>query len=224
VIRFLPFIIGSILAPIQISVVLLLLQSPEQGLPKASAFLGGKTIVHVLPALVFGPILLSNASILAQPRDGDRGPVVSALLLVLGIILLTTAYKKWSKEEEPDAPPSKWLTMLKRLTLVKAFAIGFGMMVISSKFWIFSLGALATIGEAQLGFPSNMVAYLLFVLLAESMLLVPLLIRILFPEGSQSVLKAMSTWLDAYSPLIVVLACLVFGLLFLYWGTTGLLT
>jgi hypothetical protein len=220
----LPFIIASLLAPIPISVVLfLLLQNPEQGLHKASAFLGGKIMVRVLPIMFFGPILLSSASIAAQPRDGERGPVISAFLLMLGILLLIAAYKKWNKEEDPDAPPPKWLAMLESLTTLKAFGIGFGMMVISSKFWIFSLSALATIGEGHLGLPASVVAYLLFALLAETLLLVPLLIRIFLPQRSQSVLEAMSTWVDAYSPLILVVAFLVLGLLFLYLGATGLL-
>jgi hypothetical protein len=218
-----PFIVGSLLAPFQITLALLLLQSPEQGLRKAAFYLGGMTVVRAVPILVFGPILVGNLTIAAQARGDGRGPVVSAFLLVLGILLLITAYKKWNVERDPDEPPRKWLQRFDNLTPLKAFAIGFGMMLISTKFWVFSLGALTTIGEARLGQPFSILAYLLFALLAESLLLIPILIRVVLPGKSDSVLAAMSTWLNSYEDLIVAAGSFLFGLILLYLGVRGLL-
>ena len=64
---------------------------------------------------------------------------------------------------------------------LKALVIGVGLPLVGVKLWIFTLGALGTIAEAQLGQPGSTMAYLLFILLAQALLLIPILIRILMP-------------------------------------------
>ena len=113
--------------------------------------------------------------------------------------------------------------MIDSLTPLKAFGMGFGLLMIGAKFWVFTLGAIGVISQAQLGQPSSTIAYLLFVLLAESLLLLPILIRIIVPAQSKSLLDATSTWLNRYNRPIVIVVSLVFGLLFLYQGVSGLL-
>jgi hypothetical protein len=103
------------------------------------------------------------------------------------------------------------------------FGIGFGLLVIGAKFWVFTLTAIAIIGEARLGQPSSTIAYLLFVLLAESLLLLPILVRLVLPGQSKAFLDGTSDWLTRHNRVIVILVSLVFGLLFLYQGASGLL-
>jgi len=222
IVSLVPLIIGSAVVPVQIIIDILLLKSPKQGLLKALAYVGGMTTMRLLQGLIFGLILTRGASATAGESSG-KGPVVSTLLLVLGIFFLITAYKQWRKDDDPDAPPPKWLAMVDSLTPLKAFGIGFGLMLIGAKFWVFTLTALAVIGEAQLGQPTSTLTYLLFMLLAESLLLLPILIRIVVPAKSKSLLEATSAWLTRYNRPIVIVVSLVFGLLFLYQGASGLL-
>jgi len=217
-----PFIIGSAVVPIQIIITILLLKSPNQGLLKASAYLAGMTALRLLQGLIFGLILNGGGSTSVEEESG-KGLVVSTLLLVLGILLLITAYKQWRKDDDPDAPPPKWLTMIDGLIPFKAFGVGFGLLLIGGKFWVFTLSAIGTIGEAQLGQPASTIAYLLFVLLAESLILLPILFRLLVPNQSKSLLEKTSVWLTEYNRPIVISISLVFGLLFLYQGTIGLI-
>ena len=217
-----PLIIGSAVVPIQIIIDILLLKSPKQGLLKASAYVAGMTTMRLLQGLIFGLILTKSAVATAE-ESGGSSPVVSTLLVVLGIFLLIAAYKQWRKDDDPDAPPPKWLTMVDSLTPLKAFGIGFGLLLIGAKFWVFTLGAIGVIGQAQLGQPSSTIAFLLFVLLAESLLLLPILIRLILPEQSKSLLDSTSAWLTRYNRPIVITISLVFGLLFLYQGVSGLL-
>ena len=212
----LPFIIGSALVPMQNIINILLLKSPRQGLLKATAYVGGMTTLHLLQGLIFGLIFVKE-------EGGGKSPVVLTLQLVLGVLLLVTAYKQWRNEDDPDAPPPKWLTMIDSLTPLKAFGIGFGVLLISGKAWVFTLSAIGIIDAAQLGQPSSTMAYLLFVLLAESLLLLSIVFRIIMPEKSKVLLEQASAWLTRYNRPIVILVSLVFGLLFLYQGASGLL-
>lgn len=214
----LPYIIGSAVVPLQIIIGLLFLKSDRQGLFKAVAYVSGMTIVRLLQGLIFGLILTGAAE-----ESSDKNLVISTLLLVLGILLLIAAYKKWRGQDDPDDPPPKWLTTIDSSTPLKAFGIGLGLPLIAPKLWVFTLSALATIAAAQLGQPSSAIAFLLFILLAQSLLLFPILIRILLPQKSKSLLDKISDWLTKNNRSIVIFVSLVFGLLFLKSGITGLL-
>ena len=217
----LPYIIGSALVPVYVVLVILLLKSPNRGLSKAVAFVAGITATRLLQGLLFGFVFTKSAA--STDDSSGKGLVVSTLLLVLGLYLLIAAYKLWRGEDDLDAPPPRWLTMMDRLTPLKAFVIGVGLPLVGVKLWIFTLGALGTIAEAQLGQPGSTIAYLLFIGLAQSLLLIPILIRILMPTRSQSMLADLSDWLAKNNRPIVMVVSLVFGLYFLYLGISGLL-
>jgi len=211
-----PYIIGSALVPIENIINILLLKSPRQGPLKATAYVGGMTALRLLQGIIFG-LIFSNQ------EGGGRSPVALTLQLVLGVLLLVTAYKQWSNEYDPDAPPPKWLAMIDSLTPLKAFGIGFGALLISGKLWVFTLSAIGIIEAAQLGQPSSTIVYLLFVLLAESLLLLSILFRVATPEKSKILLEQASAWLTLNNRPIVIVVSLIFGLLFLYQGASGLL-
>ncbi len=212
----LPFIIGSALVPIQNIINILLLKRPRQGVLMATAYVGGMTCMRLLQGLLFGLIFVKE-------EGGGKSPVVLTLQLVLGILLLVTAYKQWRKEDDPDSPPPKWLTMMDSLSPLKAFGFGFGILLISGKAWVFTLGAIGIIDAAQLGQPSGAIAYLLFVILAESLLLLSIIFRVIIPKKSKAILEKASAWLTRNNRQIVMIVSLVFGLLFLYQGASGLL-
>ena len=95
-------------------------------------------------------------------------------------------------------------------------------MLIGAKFWVFTLGAIGGNWRGSVGQPSSTIAFLLFVLLAQSLLLLPILVRIILPAQSKSLLDWNSAWLTRYNRPIVIAVSLVFGLLFLYQGASGL--
>lgn len=220
-ISLLPYIIGSAIVPLQIIIGLLLLKSPHQGLLKAIAYVIGMTITRLLQGLVFG-LILSESAGLAQESNG-KNPIISTLLLVLGILLLITAYKKWHGEADPDDPPPKRLAIMNNLTPLKALGLGLGLPLIAAKLWVFTLSALATIAAAPLDQMASALTYVLFILLAESLLLLPILARLLIPKRSQYLLAHFSDWLTTHSRPITIGVSLIFGLFFLQSGIRGLL-
>jgi len=143
--------------------------------------------------------------------------------MVLGILLLITAYKQWRGEDDPDGPPPKWMTMLDSIKPLKVFGIGAGLVLISGKFWVFTLSAIGVIGEAQLGQTLSIIAFLLFIILAQSLLLLIILVRLFIPGRSKSIMESISAWLTRYNRPIIIAVSLVFGLLFLIQGVSGLL-
>lgn len=211
-----PFIIGSALVPIQNILNILLLKNPQQGLLKSTAYVGGMTALRLLQGLIFGLIFIGE-------EGAGKSSITLTLQLVLGIFLLITAYRLWRKEDDPDAPPPKWLTGIDSISPLKSFVFGFVVLMISGKAWVFTLSAISTIAAAQLGLSYGILAYMAFVLLAVSPLLLALLFRVFLPEKSMILLEQASRWLTLNNRMITLIVSLVFGLLFFYQGARGLL-
>jgi hypothetical protein len=216
----LPYIIGSALVPVYLMITILLLKSPRQGLTKGVAYVAGITTTRLLQGLLFGLIFTES---IAVEEGGSKSPVISTLLLVLGLLLLIAAYKKWRREDDPDDPPPRWLTLLDGISPLKAFGLGVLLPLIGAKLWVFTLSTLAVITAAPLEPPAGAIAYLLFVVLAQSLLLLLIVIRILMPARSQSMLDGLSAWLTKNNRAVVIIVSLIFGLFFLYSGISGLL-
>jgi hypothetical protein len=216
----LPMIIGSAVVPIQIIMLLLLLTSEKQGLVKATAFVLGMTVVRVAQGVIFGLIFTGGEGATESGSEGSSW-IVSTLVTVLGILLLISFYKAVKGEEDPDAPPPKWMAMFDAMTPLQAFAVGAGVLLTAAKLWVFTLSAIGTVEDAVLGQPASTITYLLFVLLAESLLILPILVSVILPRQSQVWLNSLSSWLEAHNREIVMVASLIFGLIFLYKGVAG---
>jgi hypothetical protein len=178
------------------------------------------TLARLVQGVLFGLVLTGGSG---DPADAtaDAGSVKSTVLVVLGLLMLIAAYKKWANEPDPDAPPPRWMTMLDGLTPLRALLMGAGFILIAAKLWVFTLGVISVIEEQQLGRADSVSAFLWYVLLAQSLLILPILIRLLLPGRAAQWLGAFSAWLERNNRPIVIVVSLVFGLLFLYQGASS---
>ena len=215
----LPLIIGAAVLPVWIIMALFLLRS-EGGILKATAFAGGAMTTRLLQGILFGYVFGA-----ADEANGDSGAnlITSTLLVVLGILLLISAVRKWRKEEDPDAPPPKWMATLSGLSSLKAFGMGALLMALAVKQWVFTLSAIAVIEEAQLGQTANVLAYLFFVVAAQSLVLAPIIVYAVAPTQGARGLDAMQGWLERNDRVIVIAVSLIFGAWFLWKGLAGLI-
>jgi len=214
----LPLIIGAMLLPVYVIIVLMLL-SGENGLAKGIAFVSGITLTRVLQGIIFG-FMLTGRNDSAAGASPNR--ILPTLLLVLGILLLITAYKKWAKEPDPDAPPPTYLDSLAGMSTPKTLAMGALLVAVGAKLWVFTLGAINTIGAANLGRGSSIVAYLLYVIAAQLLIILPVIAYAIAPAWAGKTLGNVRMWLDQHNRVIMIVVSLVFGLLFLWQGIAGL--
>ena len=211
--------IATAILPFAIIIALFLLRG-EGGLPKAIAFVAGAIAVRIVQGILFGYIFVSSAD-----ADGESGSelMTSTLLLVLGILLLITAFMKWRREEDPDAPPPKWMATISGLSTAKAFGLGALLVAVSAKQWVFTLSAIGLIAEAPLSPVQDVIVFLVYVLVAALLVLLPIIVCAVAPRQSGRMLAAAQQWLEEHNRQIMIVASLVFGLLFLYRGISGLL-
>lgn len=218
--QLLPLILGAALAPLWVIIVLLMLANPG-GLVKATAFVLGMTLTRLAQGVIFGAVL--GASSAAKADDGGKSAVVSTLLLVIGILLLVAAYHKWRKEEDPDDPPPKWIQSIDQMTPLKALGLGALMVAVGPKLWVFTLSALGVISAAELELGGGIAAYLTYIVLAQILLILAILVSAIAPRRSRTILQRATAWLKDYNRPISIAASLIFGLYFTWDGLQGLL-
>ena len=219
IVYLLPLIVGAALLPAWIIIALFLLRG-EGGVRKALAFAAGALLVRLVQGVLFGYVFGTAAD-----TYGESGSnlITSTLLLVVGIVMLISAVKKWRKDADPDAPPPKWMATLSGLSALKAFGVGALLMAVSIKQWFFTLSAIAVIEQAQLSRAANMLTYLFFVLAAQSLVLAPILVSAVAPVQSTKLLDAIQGWLERNNRAIVIAASSIFGVWFLWKGIAGLI-
>ncbi len=215
----LPVIAGATLVPVYPIVVLLLLQS-QRGLGKALAFVTGAVAVRLVQGILFGFVFGAAAE--AYP-DGGSEAIASTLLLIIGILLLIGAYKKWRKEADPDEPTPQWMATIGGLSGLKAVGTGALFLAVSVKQWVFTLAAIDVIQGAGLGTTTSIAAYLLYTVATQVLVLLPILLVAVAPQRSAQTLTAAQSWLERNNRVILVTASLVFGVWFFYKGISGLM-
>lgn len=206
-----PLILGCALEPIELVITIMLLGTPAH-LRAAGAWVAGHVTTRLLQGLIFGTILHWGAR-RAQSIDPHHW-IVSSVLLITAILLLVTAARALFSDEDPNAPPPKWMTILASATPAKAYLIGAGLMVVSVKAWVFTLAAISVIGNAGMERAANMTSYALFVALAASGNLLIIGAAAVFPRRSRSLLDRTLRWLQGHDRPIVVLTGLTFGVWF----------
>ncbi|NJK38970.1 MAG: GAP family protein [Oscillatoriales cyanobacterium RM2_1_1] len=220
ILAMIPMMLGSAIAPIWIILVLLMLRSPH-GLVKAILFVAGASVVRLLQGFIFGYLFKSSDHV-----GGSSGPspVVSALLLMIGILLLITAVKTLRKEEDPDAPPPKWMTLVDSASPSKLFILGGVVTLVAAKLWVFTLSAIGVIRDANLSESQSWTAFIVYMLGAQSLVLLPILIYLVLPSQFVKLLGSATDWLQKYNRIITLAVSIIFGILFLWKGTSGLLS
>lgn len=215
----LPLLLGAVLAPLYPIAALLLLLG-KGGLRTACAFVAGALAVRLAQGVLFG--WMFGAAAQAYPADGPQ-IIAATLLLMVGILLLLTAVKKWRKLPDPDEPPPQWMTALGGLSPLKAFGAGAAFIAIAFKQWVFTLTAIDVIQGAALNPAAGAGLYLLFVLATQALVLPPILAYAVAPQQTAKPLAAAQAWLERNNRPIVIGVSLVFGLWFLYKGAAGLI-
>ena len=219
IVYLLPLVIGAALLPAWIILALFLLRG-EGGIFKALAFAAGAMTVRLVQGILFGYVFGTAADVYGE---SGSNLITSTLLLVVGIVMLITALMKWRKEEDPDAPPPKWMAILGGLSALQAFGVGALLMALDVKQWVLTLSAIAVIEQAQLSHTGNVLTYLLFVVAAQSLVLAPILVSAVAPVQAAKLLDAIQGWLERNNRAIIIAASSIFGVWFLWKGIAGLI-
>jgi hypothetical protein len=213
-----PLVIATALVPVPLVLTLLLLRAPGgRGRVVAAALVAGMLTVRLAQGLLFGVLFAGVATV-----GGSRGPAVYGGLVVLALVFLVSGARKALGAPDEDAPPPRWISMLDGVGPSKAFGLGFAVLAIGVKHWVFTLGAIAAIGEAGMGAGASAGTFLAFVVLAHSLQLAMLAVAFLAPARADALLARSSAALERHGRTMLAGVSLVFGAWFLMKGLDGL--
>jgi hypothetical protein len=213
-----PLGIGSALIPLPLIVTVLLLRG-KTGRPAATGWVAGQAVTRLAQGLLVA-VLLDQA--IGKAGDEAKGPVMSALLLVLSLVFYLLAARKIAKAPDDDAPPPAWMDSLGSASPGRTFLFGCGFTALSVKLWVFTLGATGAIAAAALGFGAAAGAFALWLLLSLSLQLGLVVLALVAPARAEVVLARVGDLLERHSRALLIGAGLIFGTIFLIEGLTGL--
>jgi threonine/homoserine/homoserine lactone efflux protein len=212
--KMLPFALGAI-APTMIGLVVIFLTG-TRGLIKACAFILGKYLFYVL----WGLICLDLVDHLLSPGLKVSKSVSDTFILFAGLLLLILAVRNYFVEDDPDAPPPKFMTILAKLGPIKLFGLGIAISIIQPRFIIFVLAGASIIAEAKLSSTENIISILVLALLMVWAMLIPLVVFLVMGEHRADTMKSMRTRLMHNQRKINVVVMGIFGILMLFLGLT----
>ena len=214
-----PLALAAAFQPPQIIAFVVLLQT-KRGMLNGLGFIIGMFLFRLVLGIGFW-FLASNLEESVESTGGRFGILVSGVFMVLGLLLLVNALRSaFSGPEEEQA--SSWLDNLQDVSPMRAGLVGMTFLALDPKDWITDLAAVNLIADADLIGSANLIAYLLYLLMALSLMLIPFFFMLVFPQQARRVLGKLNGWLERNSRIIEIGTAILFGLIFISVGVGGL--
>ena len=211
-INFIPLALAAI-APVGFVLVIFLITSKD-GLRKTLAYMMAQALAFAIWGLVF----LNLSLRLVGPSSPEIDGTLLSIRVILGILLLVMAVRILITDQDPDALPLKWKSLIERISAITLFFINLFLSLFQLRFVLRIMIGVDMINSAQ--FPQSealmSLLILLFVLLWPQ--LVPLAVYLALKNQRDKALKTMDNWMARNSRFIN--AGLLGGLgIILVWGT-----
>ena len=210
----LPLAVGVAISPIPIIAVILMLLSKRAG--GASAGFG---VGWILGIVVATGIFVLLAGSVDTSSDGPSA-AVSWVKVVLGVLLLVLAGRQW-RSRNADAEPPKWMQAIDDLNFVKSTGLGFALAAINPKNLLLCVSAGVGIGTAGVSAGEQVVALVVYVVLAGSTVLVPVVAYAVAADRMRGTLDSLKVWLQANNAAVMSVLLLVMGAVVLGKGFGG---
>jgi len=204
----LPFAVGVALSPTPIVAMVLMLITPKARVNGLVFVLG-----WVVGVAVVGAILLALADPTGASDDGEPAEWTYWLKLVLGVLLLLVAVREWRARPKPGAevPMPKWMGMLDGITAPKAGGLAFALSALNPKNLLFIVGGAAVVAQAGLSTGDQVVAWIVFTVIATIGVAAPLVIYFAMGDRAASILDGLKSWMAHNNTAVMAVLCLIIG-------------
>jgi threonine/homoserine/homoserine lactone efflux protein len=206
--QMLPSAVGVAISPIPIVAVVLMLVS-ARGRVNGPAFLVGWWV----GVAFVGAIMLLVAGDADASEEGEPATWVSVLELVLGVLLLLVALKQWRERphEGEEAETPKWMSALDRFAPSKAAGAGVLLSGLNPKNLLLTVAGAAAIAQAGISTGQQIVALVVFVLIASIGVAVPIVIYFALGDRAGPLLERLKSWMARNNTVIMAVLLLIIG-------------
>ena len=203
-----------------ITIIILLLMS-EQGLRNGLGYMlgytGGYILIGVAVTMIGYTIAENNAG------SNETGKFMPSMFVILGLLLLFITQRNWRKPPTPNKENPRLLTLVDKITPLKAFLLGAAVTVINFKNLALFLTAVSVPLLSDLPLSQKIIIVIFDALVFCTSVIVPVLVYIMLPKRADAFLSWIKQTLETKSRPISIWIPLIFGILFLLRGATGLL-
>jgi len=206
--------IATAINPLGVSVVVLLLMS-RNGLRKAAAFLTGSMLAILAASLLAVLLTYLAVTATATSTHAAAGKLLGLGELAFGVGMLGLGI--WTMTAGSDSTGRTVDKLMKDSDRIRPWAaFGLGLMFVS---YTFPFIAVAELAGADLTDPiQDLVLYLIYLLLSLITILVPVILRLAWPERSANLLGRAREWLTAHGAVVTAIVLIVLGIAFALRG------
>lgn len=214
-----PFAIAVTISPIPIVAEILLLFT-RKPTANAGAFVAGFVlgVAGVLAALV----VVASSVDLSGSGDGASS-TASVLRIVLGVVLLAAAVRRFRNRPGPDESPPmpKWMDGMSSFAPGKSLGVGLAVGALNPKNLAMAFAAAVAIAAAGLSAADDVVAVGSYTLVAALGVMAPLVVMLLMGDRSDRILEDWKAWLVQNNAAVMAVLFLVFGVVLIGKGVGG---
>ena len=202
----LPSAAAVALSPIPIVAVILMLSTPRaktNGPAFAVAWMIGLAAVSSVVVFVIGAV--NNTSSTADTILWGK--------VVLGLLLLVLALRRWRGRPKPGAPVEMpaWMSTVDGFTPVKAFGLGIVLSAANPKNLALTLAAASAIAQAGVPDGQEFLAIAVFVVLASLTVAGSVVFFLVAPAAAARPLDSLKEFMTANNSVIMMVILLIFG-------------
>jgi hypothetical protein len=140
----------------------------------------------------------------------------------LGVLLSVLAVRTYFGEDDPDAPPPKWMTALDKASPIALFGIALLLSLIQLRFMLLMMAGINSIVVANLSASQVVISLVILILAVIWPQLLPILIYLIMGQKAQLTLNSMNNWLTRNQRIVNVIVLGLFGIILLADGLSGI--
>ncbi|WP_280398962.1 GAP family protein [Nocardia carnea] len=210
----LPLAVGVAISPIPIVAVVLMLLSANARVTGPGFAAGWVAGIFVVTAVV---TVLAGA---VGSGSGGGGTAGAWMKIVLGLALLVLAGTQWRSRADTRTP--EWMRAIDEFTFGRAAGLAVVLAAVNPKNLLLCVSAGIVIGTGGTAFGGDLVALLMFTVLAAVSVLVPVLGYRVAADRLSDPLAATKNWLQVNNHLVMAIVLATMGAVVLGKGIGGL--
>jgi threonine/homoserine/homoserine lactone efflux protein len=211
----LPLALGVAISPVPIIAAILMLLSP-----KAKGTSVGFLVGWILGIVVAVGLFTLLASVIPKNSGDASQPIAGVIKILLGVLLLLLALRQWRSRpkagEEPALP--KWMSAIDGMNAGKGLGLGFLLSAVNPKNLLMAAGAGTVIGSAGLSAGDEVIAIVVFVIIAGCTVAIPVIAYLLASKRMAGPLESLRVWLVHNNATVMAVLLLVIGVVMIGKG------
>lgn len=215
----LPLGVGVAISPFPIVAVILMLLTRRRK-SNAPAFLVG----WIAGLVVVGVVVLLISNRVEVATYDERSTGASALRVLIGVLLLLPAWRRWQSRpkegEEPQIP--RWMWRVESVNPAMAMGLGVVLSGLNPKDTTLAVIAAVAIAQAGLSAAESAITLAVFIAIATISVVAPITLYFLLGNRAEETLTGWKAWLTENNATVMAVLFLVFSVVLVGQGIRGL--